>query len=119
MVLTSDIYDNGIRIRRVIKMVKRVNAKEGDYGTVYYFVIEDVDYSGYTAKIYIWKGAVKIVNGVTCSNSYADDDTTVGYTVEDGNTDAPGVYHAEVVFTGANFQETTETFQFRIIEGAE
>jgi hypothetical protein len=99
-------------------MTVRVRIKENAYGMNYQFTIEDVDYSSYSAKLYVWKGDTTLIDGKDASVSKSGSDTVVTYTVADGDFDVVGEWKAEIVFYSAlTFEESTETFEWEVVEG--
>jgi hypothetical protein len=112
-------------------MTIRVKIKAGDFGMTYTFTLEGVDYStasGYTPTLWVWKGDTLLVNGhAVTSSTYAGGDTTIVYTVADGDFPATlstystiGVWNAEFKFTKGSapvtLTERTETFEWEILE---
>jgi len=113
-------------------MTVRVKIKAGDFGIAYTFTLEGVDYSGvsgYTPTLWVWKGSTVLVDGhAVTSNTYDGSDTTVVYTVADGDFPATnpvsgdsniGIWNAEFKFvkgTPVTVTERTETFEWEVLE---
>jgi hypothetical protein len=58
----------------------------GSYGATYTATIEDEDYSGFTALLYVWnRNNTKILNGKSCSVSYSAPNTIISYTIAQGD----------------------------------
>ena len=105
----------------MIPMTVHVKIKKGDSGTTYEFTIEDVNLSnveGYTAKIYIWKGTTKLVDGGTCSSAFSDPDTIVTYVTTTAASATVGIWNAEIEFTKTGYEETTKTFEWEVEESS-
>ena len=69
----------------------------GSYGATYTATIEDENYSGFTAALYVWaRNNHKVLDGKSCSVSYSSPDTTISYLVATGDfpsTMATGNYN--------------------------
>ena len=90
---------------------------KGDYGRAYRGIIKDVDYSDCTAKIYVWSGSTKIVDGKDCVVSFHSPDTWVDYTP--GTLDfsvAPGLYLGLIKFEKSGVVERTIPFAWEVID---
>ena len=91
--------------------------KKGAYGFTWQFTFKDIDYSSYTAKIYVWDAlSESIVDGEACTVTKSDYDTVVSYVVQltDFSTTTMDSYNAEIEFNGMGFQERSETFKISI-----
>ena len=97
-------------------MVVTVKTKRGAYGFTWTFTFEGIDYSSYSAKIYVWDDlSEKVVDGKDCSVSKVGSDTIVSYVV--GSTDFTSTkdrYNAEIEFYSGSFNEKSETFKILI-----
>jgi len=100
-------------------MVLRVKIVAGTHGVDYTFTWRNVDYSnasGYTVKLYVWRGDTVLVDGGTCTATYDGTNTIVTYTTEDVfNT--VGVWNAYLVATKSDFEDKTLPFEWEVVEG--
>jgi len=104
-------------------MVEEVGIKRGSFGATYQFVVKGVDYSGYSAKIYVQSvNGTMLINGANCvvtvtNSNKRVQDTLVEYTPATG---AFGIvasladYWAEITFSGTAFRDTTESFKWQV-----
>jgi hypothetical protein len=100
-------------------MTVKVKIKKDDYGMTYQFTVENIDYSdstGYTSKLYVWKGDTILVDAGVCTAVYSSTNTVVSHVVVDGDFDTIGEWDAEIEFTKTGFRESTETFIWEVIE---
>lgn len=101
-------------------MVEEVGIKRGSFGATYKFVVKGVDYSAYSAKIYVQSsGGTLLINGDACTVSATDGskNTLVEYTPASGKFGAAASlvkYLAEIEFSGAAFRDPTETFFWKV-----
>ncbi len=99
-----------------------VGIKRGNFGGTYRFIVKNVDYSAYTAKIYVQSsGGTMLVNGTDCTVSATDNaqNTLVLYTPASGQFGAAAStvdYLAEITFLGAGFRDSTETFRWQVFD---
>jgi hypothetical protein len=97
-------------------MVVIFTTKKGAYGFIWQFTFEDIDYSTYSAKLYVWDDlSTKIIDGKACVVAKSGTDTLVSYTV--GSTDFTSTkerYNAEIEFYSGTFNEKSETFKIVI-----
>lgn len=97
-----------------------VGIKRGNFGGTYSFIIKNVDYSSYGAKIYVQSsGGTMLVNGTDCTVSATDSskNTLVLYTPASGQFGAAAStvdYLAEITFSGAGFRDSTQTFYWQV-----
>ena len=106
-----------VSLKGELIMVTEVKIKKGSYGMVYSFTFESVDYSGYSAKLYVWKDSTLLINGGTCSVTLSGSDTLVKYTVKKTDfVDAETAdYNAEVQFySGETFLDSRVTFTVKV-----
>jgi len=88
-------------------------------GVTYTFIIENEDYSGYTAALHVWLNGTALVDGGTCSAAYDGTDTAITYVIPDAIYDTIGLYDAEIQFTsGLTIIEPTRTFYIEVEQGA-
>lgn len=87
---------------------------QGDYGRAYCGVVENVNYSDCTGKIYIWNKArtAKIVDGKACVVTFVSPDTHITFTpeVDDFKTVTPNVYYGMFEFLKGGVVEHTLEF---------
>jgi len=99
-----------------------VGIKRGNFGGGYQFVIKNVDYSAYGAKIYVESsGGTVLVNGTDCTVSATDGskNTLVLYTPASGHFGAAAStvdYLAEITFSGVDFRDSTKTFGWQVFD---
>lgn len=97
-----------------------VGIKRGNFGGTYSFIIKNVDYSTYGAKIYVESsGGTVLVNGTDCTVSATDGskNTLVLYTPASGHFGAAAStvdYLAEITFSGTDFRDSTKTFGWQV-----
>jgi hypothetical protein len=91
---------------------------KGDYGRIFRGIVEDEDYSDCTAKIYLWTGTTKILDGKSCVVLFHSPDTWVDYTpaLADFSTLAPGTYSGLIKFEKAGVVERTIPFTWDVID---
>lgn len=95
-------------------MTVTIKTKKGAFGFTWQFTFEDIDYSMYGAKIYVWDElSEKVVDGKACSVAKIGNDTVVSYIVGASDfTSTKDRYNAEIEFyTGSTFNEKSETFK--------
>ena len=92
---------------------------KGDEGRTYIGVVENVNYSDCTAKIYVWNKArtVVVIDGHACTVAFVTPDTKVSYipSAADFNV-AAGIYYGMFVFYKAGVIEHTQEFGWRVID---
>lgn len=92
---------------------------KGDCGRAYVGVVNDVDYSDCTGKIYVWNKArtTKIVDGKDCTIVFVSPDTRITFVpiTTDFNV-AADVYYGMFVFYKAGVIEHTLEFVWRVID---
>ena len=99
-----------------------VGIKRGNFGGTYEFIIKNVDYSSYGAKIYVQSsGGTMLVNGTDCTVVATDGakNTLVSYTPASGHFGAAASmvdYLAEITFSGVDFRDSTKTFGFQVFD---
>ncbi len=97
-----------------------VGIKRGNFGGTYIFIIKNVDYSSYGAKIYVQSsGGTVLVNGTDCTVVATDGarNTLVSYTPASGHfgvTASTMDYLAEITFSGSDFRDSTKTFNWQV-----
>jgi hypothetical protein len=91
---------------------------KGDYGRIFRGIVEDVDYSDCTAKIYLWTGTTKILDGKTCAVSFHSPDTWVDFVPvsTDFSTLTPGTYQGLIKFEKTGVVERTIPFTWDVID---
>jgi hypothetical protein len=88
----------------------------GDYGQNYVGTIEGVDYSTWTAVIYVWnEDGDTIVDGSSATTALVGSDTTVTYAPALGDFDVPaGVYHGLFKLSTSGKVERTLKFAWEV-----
>lgn len=92
---------------------------KGDYGRIFRGIVEDENYSDCTAKIYIWTGTTKIIDGKDCVVSFHSPDTWVDFTpvsTDFPGTLTPGSYQGLIKFEKAGVVERTIPFTWDIFD---
>ena len=104
-------------------MTDEIGIVKGDWGKAYRFVIKNVNYSGYGAKVYVqWSGSGRLlISGDACSVTATDNqrNTLVTYTPVSGRFGANAsltAYSARIRFSGASLRDSTERFVWRVEE---
>lgn len=101
---------------------KEVGIKRGNFGATYQFIIKNVDYSDYTAKLYVQSsGGTVLISGAACTAVATDGskNTLVSYIPTSGKFGVSASiadYIAEITFSGANFRDSTETFNWQVYD---
>ena len=99
-----------------------VGIKRGNFGGTYQFIVKNVDYSAYGAKLYVESsGGTVLINGTDCTVAATDGNknTLVEYTPASGHfgvTASTVEYLAEITFWAAGFQDSTETFRWHVFD---
>ena len=100
--------------------MKEVGIKRGNFGGTWQFVVKNVDWSDYGAKIYVQSaGGTLLVSGSNCVVSATDGsrNTLVQYAPASGHFGVKAStvdYLCEITFSGASFRESTETFNWHV-----
>jgi hypothetical protein len=87
---------------------------ETDYGADYIGTIENADYSAFTAVLYVWdKNGNRIINGESCTVALSGSDTTITYTVQQGDFDVTeGIYYGLFKLTRTSPPSVERTLKF-------
>ena len=91
---------------------------KGDYGRIYRGIVEDVDYSDCTAKMYVWNSSgTKVVDGKDCVVSFHTPDTWVDYIPATGDFNVvPGLYKALIKFEKSGVMERSVPFTWEVLD---
>jgi len=87
---------------------------QGNYGGTYVGTIEDKDYGGWTAVLYLWSASgVMRINGKTATAAYSSPNTTISYVVESGDfVVPPGTYYGMFKLTTGPPNKLEHTLKF-------
>lgn len=102
--------------------LKEVGIKRGNFGASYQFIIKNVDYSNYGAKLFVQSsGGTYLISGVACTVLATDSskNTLVEFVPASGNFGLSASicdYIAEITFSGARFRDSTETFNWQVYD---
>jgi len=92
---------------------------KGDCGRGYTGVVENVNYSDCTGKIYVWNKArtTKIIDGKSCTIAFINPDTRITFVpiAADFNV-TPGTYYGMFVFEKAGVVEHTLEFVWQVVD---
>lgn len=101
-------------------MVVKVYIKRRAYGMVYAFTIKNINLSDKTATLWLWNDRTLLISGGVCTISYSGStgNTTVRYTVLNGDFPTVEDYDSEIRFSGPDYREKSETFLWVVEESA-
>lgn len=104
-------------------MTDEVGIVRGDWGKTYRFIVKNINYEGYGAKMYVqWSGSGRLlISGDDCTILATDNsrNTLVRYTPASGRFGAAAsltAYSARIRFSGSNLRDSTERFIWRVEE---
>jgi len=92
---------------------------KGDYGRIYRAIIEKIDLSDCEALMFVWdKNKNLLVNGGSCSVTFASPDTFIDYVVQQSDFEkaSSGVCDALIRFEKAGVVERTIKFNWRVYD---